>query len=110
MFLCLLQTERTSTQSAGTSTGPTFSSGATGIPPEGSEPLFQMFDMGPDSVTEISAHVIPTERDMPPGSVHGKFSLFQKINYPRVIAHVLAGSTEMDSSEHVSITCLFPHM
>lgn len=64
------QTERTSTQSAGTSTGPTFSSGATGIPPEGSEPLFQMFDMGPDSVTEISAHVIPTERDMPPGSVH----------------------------------------
>lgn len=79
MFLCLLQTERTSTQSAGTSTGPTFSSGATGIPPEGSEPLFQMFDMGPDSVTEISAHVIPTERDMPPGSVHGiSFLCFRK--------------------------------
>lgn len=107
MFLCLLQTERTSTQSAGTSTGPTFSSGATGIPPEGSEPLFQMFDMGPDSVTEISAHVIPTERDMPPGSVHGKF-FFVSIN--KLIAHVLAGSTEMDSSEHVSITCLFPHL
>lgn len=80
VFLCLLQTERTSTQSAGTSTGPTFSTGATGIPPEGSEPLFQMFDMGPNSVTEISAHVIPTERDMPPGSVHGKFSLLQKQN------------------------------
>ncbi|XP_061164391.1 large proline-rich protein BAG6-like isoform X3 [Saccostrea echinata] len=68
------QTERTSTQSTGTSTGPTFTAGvpqagATGNPPEGSEPLFQMIDMGPDSVTEISAHVITTERDMPTGSI-----------------------------------------
>lgn len=82
-FPFVLQTERTGTQSTGTSTGPTFTSGmaqagVAGNPPEGSEPLFQVIDMGPDSVTEISAHVITTEREMPTGSSPGKKSTTDK--------------------------------
>ncbi|XP_022320209.2 large proline-rich protein BAG6-like isoform X3 [Crassostrea virginica] len=83
------QTERTSTQSTGTSTGPTFSAGvaqatATRNPPVGTEPLFQMFDMGPDSLTEISAHVIPTDREMPEGSVHVSSAPHSNGNIPGI--------------------------
>lgn len=63
-----------------------------------------MFDMGLDSVIEISVYVIFIERDMLLGFVYGKFFFVLK---NKLIVYVLVGSIEMDFFEYVFIICLF---
>lgn len=65
-----------------------------------------MFDMGLDSVIEISVYVIFIERDMLLGFVYGKFFFVLK---NKLIVYVLVGSIEMDFFEYVYvfIICLF---
>lgn len=62
-----------------------------------------MFDMGLDSVIEISVYVIFIERDMLLGFVYGKFFVLEN----KLIVYVLVGSIEMDFFEYVFIICLF---